>query len=53
MINTTAAFKQAIKATVVRIRAKVVFNYATALTINQSAIVGISVMQRGDIALGC
>ena len=53
MITTTDAFKQAIKANVVKARAKVVFNYATTLTIGQEKIINISVMQRGEIALGC
>lgn len=35
MITTTEAFKQAIKANVVKARARVVFNYATPLTIGQ------------------
>lgn len=53
MITTTEAFKQAIKANVVKARARVVFNYATPLTIGQEKIININVMQRGEIALGC
>lgn len=53
MITTTEAFKQAIKANVVKARANVVFNYATPLTISQEKIIGINVQQRGEIALGC
>ena len=53
MITTTDAFKQAIKSNVVKARAKVVFNYATTLTIDQEKIININVMQRGEIALGC
>ena len=53
MITTTEAYKQAIKANVVKARAKVVFNYATPLTVNQSSILSINVQQRGEIALGC
>lgn len=53
MITTTDAYKQAIKANVVKARAKVVLNYATPLTINQEKVIGINVQQRGEIALGC
>lgn len=53
MITTTEAYKQAIKANVVKARAKVVFNYATPLTVNQEKIISINVQQRGEIALGC
>lgn len=53
MITTTDAFKQAIKANVVKARARVVFNYATPLTISQEKIININVQQRGEITLGC
>lgn len=53
MITTTAAYKEAIKANMIKARAKVVFNYATSLTVSQEKIVSINVMQRGEVALGC
>lgn len=53
MITTSSAFKDAIKANVVRTKAKVVFNFSTPLTISQDKVIRINVAQRGEKALGC
>ena len=53
MISISEDFNNALKAQVIRARAKVVFNYATPLTLYRDKIISIDAISSGEIALGC
>ena len=53
MLATSDDFKKAIKNNVVKVKAKLVFNFASPITIEQDNIISINVKQTGTQVLGC
>ena len=53
MLATSYDFKKAIKDNVVKVKAKLVFNFASPITIEQDNIISINVKQTGTQELGC
>ena len=53
MLATSDDFKKAIKDNVVKVKAKLVFNFASLITIEQDNIISINVKQTGTQEMGC
>ena len=53
MLATSDDFKKAIKYNVVKVKAKLVFNFASLITIEQDNIISINVKQTGTQEMGC
>lgn len=53
MLATSDDFKKAIKDNVVKVKAKLVFNFASPITIEQDNIISINVKQTGTQEMGC